>query len=1126
MEEGEAKDLEFDRDDVNALKKRLRENKLFDLTPSEERALAAAEKARKEAEERARRAAKEKARKEAEARALAEAPRGSFSFRPEALKLELKEGVEAPAKVAVAFALKMSDEAAELPEWWEAAPPVAVAAKEDGTFDLEGSYLGSTKRFLLSEKSLKGLLGMKVEASLLDVKGEEADAESDPVLATMSVALSDLLVDQLPEFKPELPLGDYEEPPPVENEEDGTTSPAEDASEGPFVKNGSTSFLTVSFTCDDDMTDYALGGCILTPSGVTFRGVPSQWVDLAAPLAEAAAAAEGGVLGADETHAKIAELVGEGALGAAKQTLTLALKDGAPIPPIAYAPGVLSYEPPPEPPAPSEEEAAAAAAEAEAAAAAAAEAGEEPPEPPTPPPKPFVPGTWSLTFATPEPIFMTRASRFHLKTAVADGDPLEMHLTRQLAPEEEGGIPPEPDWVVLVQLQVDDLLVEDSTSATAAVTAQPAPLPEDLMQEEVDLLESFSAARAADLQAAIDGPPAPEKKKKKKTQQTAETATDESGDPVVEEKKGDEVAEGKEGEGEGEAAPPPSPFLSVAPMVVTASLELSRPLRKAMGGAVLQGLTSQDVVPSRRVIPTKPPRNFEEELRSELGDVVQLMAAEYIKMYPPELDARQKDVVQGGDAEDGAAGGAVEAGGQGGGAVGKDEQTKRLLYMLNTSGLYHEFKERLKPRIQRVVRARFDSKPDSPEALDRDLTKLYSYLMSETTKVLNGAFSRAMDVAKEKDQKPTPYGLIPVSEEDRMAAAEESLEKLLILANDAEANGDFGTALARHEDRVAEAAKALGPTTDGPGAPDPYTKAGGYFGAYKTIIADTWFLFGRFCLRAAGSAAASGDGAAYLEYLGKGAECLGTATVVDDAHVDATRLCGAVLLEQGKYEKADAVLQKALDLETPPPLPSDDAERGDESLASPNPLSNVLMCLQRMATGAPVAARSFLGYAVMGFNARGGVAPGKPKRTAVLLAVQAAEYLVESALPGLAAQALGLADKAEAAAKVKAMERGLVSAEQAEAQPRQVLQLKQRTAARLALVNREHTKAVTFAQGACDLDPEVRELSFFILCYFFLFVHSFVRPFLPPPSNNPSLQRLAHPIYTLQLCSFFIRTKK
>ena len=104
----EVKDMEFDRADVNALKKRLRDNKLPHLTPSEERRLAAEEKARKEAEERARRAAKEKARLEAEARALAEAPRGSFSFKPEAVSLKLKEGAEAPAKIAVSFALAMT----------------------------------------------------------------------------------------------------------------------------------------------------------------------------------------------------------------------------------------------------------------------------------------------------------------------------------------------------------------------------------------------------------------------------------------------------------------------------------------------------------------------------------------------------------------------------------------------------------------------------------------------------------------------------------------------------------------------------------------------------------------------------------------------------------------------------------------------------------------------------------------------------------------------------------------------------------------------------------------------------------------------------------------------------------
>ena len=41
-----------------------------------------------------------------------------------------------------------------------------------------------------------------------------------------------------------------------------------------------------------------------------------------------------------------------------------------------------------------------------------------------------------------------------------------------------------------------------------------------------------------------------------------------------------------------------------------------------------------------------------------------------------------------------------------------------------------------------------------------------------------------------------------------------------------------------------------------------------------------------------------------------------------------------------------------------------------------------------------------------------------------------------------------------------------------EAQPRQVLQLKQRVAARLKLLNRQVKEAVVLAEGACDLDAE------------------------------------------------------
>ena len=50
-----------------------------------------------------------------------------------------------------------------------------------------------------------------------------------------------------------------------------------------------------------------------------------------------------------------------------------------------------------------------------------------------------------------------------------------------------------------------------------------------------------------------------------------------------------------------------------------------------------------DVVPSRRVIPTKPPRNFEDELRSELGDIVQLVAAEYVRLFPASAGGADPD---------------------------------------------------------------------------------------------------------------------------------------------------------------------------------------------------------------------------------------------------------------------------------------------------------------------------------------------------------------------------------------------------------------------------------------------------------------------------------------------------
>ena len=326
---------------------------------------------------------------------------------------------------------------------------------------------------------------------------------------------------------------------------------------------------------------------------------------------------------------------------------------------------------------------------------------------------------------------------------------------------------------------------------------------------------------------------------------------------------------------------------------------------------------------------------------------------------------------------------------------------------------------------------------------------------------------------------------------------EERLEELRILALDAEANGDWYGAQVKQEDRLTEAVKGLGPLGD----------------EHQAAVAEAWIAMGTFCLRFAGVARpdggplagplpsgvsggaaannsasshsshsshhhqhhAHGHGHAHKkghgsrecptssELQGKAIECLRTALGLNPVHVKATRLLGAVLLEQGAWEKAQEVLQLALDLETPS-LPSvraawqkeqaiaaaeaaaaaanassssspkrkgrsapvsDEPPRSDAMLAEPSPLTNVLVALQKLASGQPAPAQKFLSYAVKGHDQRcrdrgQPLAPGLPRRTVVLLALRAAQYLCQQALPGLASLALEVAAKAETAAIAKA----------------------------------------------------------------------------------------------------------
>lgn len=66
-----------------------------------------------------------------------------------------------------------------------------------------------------------------------------------------------------------------------------------------------------------------------------------------------------------------------------------------------------------------------------------------------------------------------------------------------------------------------------------------------------------------------------------------------------------------------------------------------------------------------------------------------------------------------------------------------EEREKRLFYALNSGGLYYSFVERLKPRVQRVVRKRFSAVPANPVESEKFVAGLYAHLVEQAAVVLN-----------------------------------------------------------------------------------------------------------------------------------------------------------------------------------------------------------------------------------------------------------------------------------------------------------------------------------------------------------------------------------------------------
>jgi uncharacterized membrane protein YgcG len=439
------------------------------LSAADRQKLEAAERERLQQEEVQRNVARERAAVNAAARLAAAPPQGSFTIRPEQLKLEFKEKVDGSGSsvARVAVALELVDLTSGMPldpcpAWWRPAPPRAVSLDPAWSAALLGEeHLSTTGRFDLSEAVLSDLLGRGLQATVHHSTSNVCNPTKDPIVGRCVVPLQRLLLDELPDVRAEFALDEALESPSSGGSVGGGSVGGGSVGGGSvsggngnsmLASNGTTSFLRLSLTCDDDLSEFALGGQTLVfPAPVVLTHPPQDWLPSLAPDTPPAEVHD--VL----TEAAAAYAAGDGAFAfALKLREATSAKAIAPQPTLAFGPGVLAYEPPsPEVQAAADARAAAeaaqAAADAAATAAGAEEEGAQNAEVAAANAEAegggdggsvgsgsnagagaaFVAGTWTLTFAPPpRPVFLSHSTSRRLQGLAKSDEPLEFLAVR------------------------------------------------------------------------------------------------------------------------------------------------------------------------------------------------------------------------------------------------------------------------------------------------------------------------------------------------------------------------------------------------------------------------------------------------------------------------------------------------------------------------------------------------------------------------------------------------------------------------------------------------------------------------------------------------------------------------
>lgn len=276
----------------------------------------------------------------------------------------------------------------------------------------------------------------------------------------------------------------------------------------------------------------------------------------------------------------------------------------------------------------------------------------------------------------------------------------------------------------------------------------------------------------------------------------------------------------------------------------------------------------------------------------------------------------------------------------------------------------HDIQLKLTPSVQRLIRERYRSRPETPEAKREMMGDCLAFLTRISDDLLR-------DGQKEQPKENNDFHV------------------LLSRALDAEANGAWSEAEREHKRR-------LSVVRNGYPSPD--------------LAAMAWFEYAKFSLRR------GVNNEAALHALGQAIEVASSCCMVD-----ALKLQSALLIEQGRCDEAMSSLTEIAHRE------HNGEEVGIQAKISQNLLTGALMCLLHDARGAGKQANEALVSAARADETRKAAAllQSHPSHDALFALLKLTEYLVDYSLRTVAERAFSIArqtmETAEARCEIQSL---------------------------------------------------------------------------------------------------------